>query len=96
MLNWIIRANIVREKKSRCSLKTKYLCGLLSRVGLFAAPWTIAHQAPLSMEFSREEYWSGQPCLLPWDCPDPGIQPGSPAFQVDPLPSEPAGKPKTK
>ena len=46
-------------KKSRCSLKTKYVCGLLRRVGLFTTPWAVAHQAPLSMELSRQEYWSG-------------------------------------
>ena len=45
-----------------------------SRVRLFAAPWTVAHQAPLSMGFSRQEYWSGLPCLSPGDLPDPGIE----------------------
>ena len=38
-------------------------------------PWTVAQQDPLSMGFSRQEYWSGLPCLLPWDLPNPGIQP---------------------
>ena len=47
----------------------------ISRVHLFATPWTIAHQAPLSMGFSRQEYWSRMPCPLPGDLPDPGIQP---------------------
>ena len=56
-------------------------------------PWTIAHQAPLSMEFSKQEYWSGLPLPPPGDLPDPGIEPGSPALQVDSLPSEPLGKP---
>ena len=46
-------------------------------VWLFAPPWTIAHQAPLSMGFSRQEYWSGLPCLPPGDLPDPGIEPTS-------------------
>ena len=45
-----------------------------SRVCLFATLWTIAHQAPLSVGFSRQEYWSGLPCLLPGDLPDPGDQ----------------------
>ena len=45
-----------------------------------ATPWTVAHQAPLSMEFSRQEYWSGLPCPSPGDLPDPGIKPGSPSL----------------
>ena len=48
----------------------------------------IAHQAPLSMEFPRQEYWSGLPFPSPGDCPDPGIEPGSPALQADSLPFE--------
>ena len=50
-------------------------------------PWTVA-QAPLSMRFSRQEYWSGLPCLPPGDLPNPGIEPGSPALQIDSLLSE--------
>ena len=46
-------------------------------------PRTVAHQAPLSMEFSRQEYWSGLPFPSPGDLPDPGIEPGSPALQKD-------------
>ena len=65
----------------------------LSRVSLFATPWTVAHQAPPSSEFSRQEYWSGLPFPSPADLPDPGIEPGSPALQADALPSEPPGKP---
>ena len=42
-----------------------------------ATPHTVACQAPLSMEFSRQEYWSGLPCPSPWDLPDPGVEPGS-------------------
>ena len=64
----------------------------LSHVRLFATPWTIAYQAHLSMEFSREEYWSGLPFPSPGDLPEPGIEPGSPAFQADGLTSEPPGK----
>ena len=60
----------------------------LSRVRLFATPWTIQ-----SMEFSRPEYWSGQPFLSPGDLPNPGIAPRSPALQVDSLPAQPQGKP---
>ena len=65
----------------------------VSRVRLLATPWTVAHQAPLSMEFSRLEYWSGLPCPSPGGLPDPGIEPRSPALQAVSLPSEPPGKP---
>ena len=67
---------------------------LLSRVRLFATPWTVAHQAPSSMECTRQEYWSGLPFPSPGDLPDPGIEPRSPALQVDTFPSEPPGIPK--
>ena len=53
----------------------------------------IALQGPLSMGFSSQEYWSGLPFPSPWDLPDPGIEPWSPALQAYSLPSEPAGKP---
>ena len=62
---------------------------LLSHVQLFAIPWTIARQAPLSMEFSRQEHWSGQPFPPLGALPNPGIKPGSPALQADSLPTEP-------
>ena len=65
----------------------------LSRVRLFATPWTVAHQAPPSMGFSRQEYWSGVPFPSPGDLPDPGTELGSPALQADALTSEPSGKP---
>ena len=52
---------------------------MLSHVRLFATPWTAAHQAPLSMGFPRQEYWSGLPFPSPEDLPDPGIEPTSPA-----------------
>ena len=64
----------------------------LSRVRLFATPWTVAYQACLSMGFSRQEYWRGLPFPSPGDLPDPGIEPGSPALWADALPSEPPGK----
>ena len=54
--------------------------------------WTVAHQAPRSMEFSRQEYWSGLLFSSPRDLPHPGIEPGSPELQADSLPSEPPGK----
>ena len=56
-------------------------------------PMTAAHQAPLSMKFSRQEYWSWLPFPFPGDLPDPGVKPRSPALQADPLPSEPPEKP---
>ena len=65
----------------------------LSRVRLFATPWTVAYQAPPSVGFSRQEYCSGLPFPSPGDLPDPGIEPGSPAFQADALTSKPPGKP---
>ena len=61
----------------------------LSPVRLFATPWTIVPQAPPSMEFFRQEYWSGLPFPPPGDLPDPGIEPGSPVLQADALSSEP-------
>ena len=69
---------------------------LLRHVRFFATPWTLAHQAPLSMEFSRQQYWSGLPFPTPGDLPNPGIKPVSPAslalagrFFI----AEPPGKP---
>ena len=66
---------------------------LLSRVRLFATPWTVAHQASPSMGFSRQEYWSRLPVPSPGDLPDPGIEPRSPMLQADTLTSEPPEKP---
>ena len=74
-----------------CPLKVKVKS--LSRIRLFATPWTIAHQALPSMGFSRQEYWSGLPFPSPGDLPDSGIKPGSPALQADTLPSKPPGPP---
>ena len=59
----------------------------------FATPWTVARQIPLSMGFSRQEYWSGLQFSSPEDLPNPGIEPGSTTVQADSLPSEPPGKP---
>ena len=66
----------------------------LSCVWLCGTPWTVAHQASLSMGFSRQEYWSGLSFPSPGDLPNPGIKPRSPALHVDPLQSEPSGKPR--
>ena len=75
-----------------------HLCLLshFSHVRLFTISWTVAQQAPLSVGFSRQEYWSGLPCPPPGDLPDPEIEPGSPptsALQVDSLPLSHQGSP---
>ena len=70
-----------------------YVWKSLSHVWLFVTPWTVVCQAPLSMEFSRQEYWSGLPFPSPGDLPNPWTEPVSPALQVDSLLSEPPGKP---
>ena len=78
----------LKEEKSKLQMKVKVKLKSLSRVQLFATPWSVAYQAPLSMGFSRQEYWSGLPFPSPGDLPDPGIEPGSPALQADTLTSE--------
>ena len=68
--------------------------GLVAKLCLtFVTLWTVTWWAPLSMEFSRQEYWSGLPFPSPGDLPDPGIKPRSPALQADSLPTELRGKP---
>ena len=90
---------IVREMQIKATMRYHYVFierkrkKLLSCVRLFVTPWTVAYQAPLSMGFSRQECWSGLPFPSPGDCPDLGIEPGSPALQADALLSEPPGKP---
>ena len=72
------------------------LCLVAQSVRLSATPWTVARQAPLSMGFSRQQYWSGLPFPPLGDLPDPGIvpeSPASPALQADSLPTEPWGSP---
>ena len=59
-----------------------------------STPWTAAYQAPPSMGFFRQEYWSGLPFPSPGDLPNLGIEPRSPTLQADALPSEPPGKPE--
>ena len=68
----------------------------LSRVRLFVTPWTVAYQAPLSMRFSRQEYWSVLPFPSPGDLPDPGIEPRSPALEADALTSVKRREAKSK
>ena len=78
---------------SCCSENYSYVkVKFLSRVRFFATPWTVAYQAPPSMEFSRQEYWNGFPFPSPGDLPNLRIKPGSPALLADTLPSEPPGK----
>ena len=67
-----------------------------SHVQLFAIMWTVAYQAPPSMGFSRQEYWSGLPFPSPRDLSDPGVEPGFLALEADALTSEPPGKPQYK
>ena len=68
--------SLSKHKKGKGKVKVKSL----SRVRLFATPWTVAYQARLSMGFSRQEYWSGLLFPSAGDLPDPGIEPGSPAL----------------
>ena len=75
--------------KVRMDVKVKSL----SRVRLFAIPWTVAYQAPRSIGFSRQEYWSGLLFPSPGDLPNPGIKPGSRALQANSLRTELQGKP---
>ena len=72
-------AKVCSSSHTKWKVKVK----LLSRVWLFVTPWTVAHQAPPSMKFFRQEYWSGLPFPSPGDLPDPGIEPRSPALQAD-------------
>ena len=70
---------------------------MLSQAQLFATPWTVAHQVPLFMGFSRLEYWNGLVFIPPGDLPNPGIEPTSPVFPAWTskfLTTEPPGKPK--
>ena len=68
-------------------------CAVLSHVPLLATPGTVAHQAPLPMRLSGQEYWSGLPCPPLGDLSNPGIKPRPSTLQVDSLPTKPPGKP---
>ena len=90
MGNW---SSMRKLRSDKACFQTSILkCQLLSHVQLFVTPWAVAHQAPLSMEFSRQEYWSGLPFPFPGDLPDPGIKPGSLTLEADSWLSEPLGK----
>ena len=67
-----------------CVCVCVYVCVLVvTSVQLFVTPWTVSYQSPLSMEISRQEYWSVLACPSPGDLPDPGIELGSPVLQAD-------------
>ena len=69
--------SICHSKNWKCMKYPAVCVHVVSRVRLFATPWTVAYQAPLSMGFSRQEYWTGLPFPSPGDVPDPGIKPES-------------------
>ena len=91
---------VAKEKQYYVSFFSKCVCMCVQLVAHSCLtlwyPWTTVHQAPLSMGFSRQEYWSGLPCPPPGGLPLRRIVPGSPALQADSLPFEPPGKPKWK
>ena len=92
-VGWLREFN-EETRKSQCLFFRCYVC-VLSHVWLFVTPWTVAHQAPLSIEFFRWECWNGLPFLSSGDLTNPGIEPKSPvssALQTDSLPTEPSGK----
>ena len=77
-VSWAPQGKSERKKESEVTKKvTSFSC-----VRLLATPWTAAHQAPPSMGFYRQEYWSGSPFPSPGDLPDPGIEPVSPTLQA--------------
>ena len=84
-----VTGGLTKSKVSSPCVRTKSL----RRVRLFVTLWTVARQAPLSMEFSRQEYWRGLPCPPPGDLPDQGIEPVSLVLQVDSLPLSHWGSP---
>ena len=72
-----------RLKRLRSSSSMYSKVRLFSHFQLFVTPWTVTYEVPPSMEFSRQEYWSGLPLPSPGDLLDPGIEPGSPVLQAD-------------
>ena len=84
------------HKEGSLWILSSFSSWMLSHVRLFVTPWTVAYQAPLSMGFSRQEYWSGLPCPPPGGLPDPGIKSRSlmsPALADGFFTTEPPGKP---
>ena len=82
--------SVVLTKKD--AMNSLVLCVSHSVMSNSVTPWTGAHQAPLSIGLSRQEYWSGLPLISLGDLPDSGIESRSPALQADSLPTEPSGK----
>ena len=98
MDTWVCmpESNCCSPKTIRILLNRPHVLSHYACSWLCANPWTVANQAPLSVGFSRQEYWSGLPCLPPGDLPDPRIELGSPvapALQVDSLPLSHLGNP---
>ena len=89
---WRTVWRFLKKTKNRAAMHA-WVLSHFSHSRLFVTLWTVVCQAPLSMGFSRREYWSGLPCPPPGDLPHPGIEPSSPALQADSLP-EPPAKPK--
>ena len=81
---------VIMRIRLRYDVQVKVKVKSLSPLQFFATAWTVAYQAPPSMEFSRQEYWSGLPFPFPGDLPNPGIEPGSPTLWAVALPSEPS------
>ena len=79
-------------RKRTLEFSCMHACLVAQSCPTLVTPWTVACQAPLSMEFSRPEHWSGEPFPSPGDLPKPGIKPRSPTLQADSLPAEPQGK----
>ena len=77
--------SVIQSEVTQKDTNTMCVCCSLSHVQLFAIPWTVAYQAPLSMEFTRQEPWSELPFPSPGNLPNLGIEHGSPALQADPL-----------
>ena len=88
------RSPVLQADSLPFELQWKVKVKLPSHVWIFKILWTVAYQGPLSMGFSRQEYWTELPFPSPEDLPDPGIKPRSPILQADALPPEPPGKPK--
>ena len=86
------RSQVQKTNTELFHLCTLFVVQSLSHIQLFATPWTVTCQATLSMGFSRQKYWSGQPFASPGDLPDPGTELPSPALQVDSSPAGPPGK----
>ena len=89
--NLCINSGSSAGKESACNAGERKKVKWLSRVRLFATPWTVAYQTPPSIGFSRQEYWSGLPFPSLGDLLNPGTEPRSPTLQADSLPSEPPG-----